>query len=431
MCPQRGCKMKRMPFEEAVCLLQPWYRDAELRAQRKRTWTSAVFVFGGRARLGIVFRLFVCYYIIIVSLIQVPMDMDLVKKGASAQESVTGMFGYDDDRRLAHDLTGALQTMLEALSNIPSHPARFTGVGLLFMVTYRTSVSYQKMIQARMIWSSIAASSRDLALVFSAYVKDTEMIERALRHIVLFCLSTRTWVRGDAVEQELLAAFLDERDLKEVSVEIGVFEEKALRRLTSKMLYRYQFENVSTPLVMLQRLREQVAAAIEEKKCGPWQMALESPIKSLESLYTECEMITSTNLPLGYVSQLRTAVIVYMMLLPFFIVNDLGWVTIVVSVFMIFVLVGLENLAVEVENAFGSDANDLPVERYCAEIAKDLRDILQRRRLPDAASVYPPTAAAEAPVEKLIPTGPSASSMDEKLLAAEACGMECSQALVA
>merc|ERR1719221_1981737 len=66
--------------------------------------------------------------------------------------------------------------------------------------------------------------------------------------------------------------------------------------------------------------------------------------------------------------------------MPFFLIKELGWFTIPICIFFCYVLLGLENLSAELENPFGYDANDLPLDHYSASIAMDVSEIIHRRR---------------------------------------------------
>merc|ERR1712118_493187 len=112
---------------------------------------------------------------------------------------------------------------------------------------------------------------------------------------------------------------------------------------------------------------------------GPFHMAMENNIKALGNILSAFERVLNTRITFAYISHLRTAVILYLGALPWFLVSPLRWATIPSVAFLAYVTIGLENLSMEIENPFGYDANDLPMDEFCAEIARDVRDIIQRR----------------------------------------------------
>jgi putative membrane protein len=65
------------------------------------------------------------------------------------------------------------------------------------------------------------------------------------------------------------------------------------------------------------------------------------------------------------------------MTLPFGYVFTLGYIVIPVVVFVFYVLASLELIAEEIENPFGTDANDLPLTQMCKNIQKHVGEIFQ------------------------------------------------------
>jgi putative membrane protein len=57
-------------------------------------------------------------------------------------------------------------------------------------------------------------------------------------------------------------------------------------------------------------------------------------------------------------------------------VFNLGYWVIPVVVFVFYVLASLELIAEEIEDPFGKDANDLPMQRLTETIQKNVREIL-------------------------------------------------------
>ena len=73
-----------------------------------------------------------------------------------------------------------------------------------------------------------------------------------------------------------------------------------------------------------------------------------------------CERILRTQMPLAYAIHLKQLLLLYCFLLPFQIVQSLGWWTGLISALVSFTLLGIEAIGLEIENPFGYDENDLP-----------------------------------------------------------------------
>lgn len=63
--------------------------------------------------------------------------------------------------------------------------------------------------------------------------------------------------------------------------------------------------------------------------------------------------------------------------MPFAFVNEFGYGVVPLITFVFYALVSLELIAEEIEDPFGSDSNDLPVDEICKNIKKGSADILR------------------------------------------------------
>jgi putative membrane protein len=104
-------------------------------------------------------------------------------------------------------------------------------------------------------------------------------------------------------------------------------------------------------------------------------------VQQLVDYMGSCERILLTPLPFAYVAHLRWALIVYAATLPLALVEGFGWWSLLAVFLIAWVLFGIEEIGVEIESPFGTDANDLPLERIVAGIDR----VLQEWRGRDAA----------------------------------------------
>jgi putative membrane protein len=90
-----------------------------------------------------------------------------------------------------------------------------------------------------------------------------------------------------------------------------------------------------------------------------------------------CERIHKTPLPFAYVVHLRRALLLYCFSLPTGLVNDFGWWTVPANLFVAYTFYGIEEIGVQIEDPFGTDDNDLPLERISASIDATLAGFIQ------------------------------------------------------
>ena len=117
---------------------------------------------------------------------------------------------------------------------------------------------------------------------------------------------------------------------------------------------------------------------MSEGACLPLHMAIENALKAIEQSIADAERLL-TPMPFTYVVHLRTFLFIYLMGLPFILVEDLGWLMLVAVSFLGYLMFGLENTAVQLENPFGTDCNHHPLDLYCLEVSQDLLHLLDLR----------------------------------------------------
>ncbi|KAJ3217611.1 hypothetical protein HDU67_007553 [Dinochytrium kinnereticum] len=95
---------------------------------------------------------------------------------------------------------------------------------------------------------------------------------------------------------------------------------------------------------------------------------------------TGMDRILSTRIPHAYGLHLRQVLVLYCLFLPFQVMAGLGWYVTPCMMLVSFVLFGIENLGLEIENPFGYDPNDLPLDRYCEGMKREVDDLIRTRR---------------------------------------------------
>ncbi|RIB08334.1 Bestrophin, RFP-TM, chloride channel-domain-containing protein [Gigaspora rosea] len=92
------------------------------------------------------------------------------------------------------------------------------------------------------------------------------------------------------------------------------------------------------------------------------------------------ERIGNTPIPTAYNVTLKQAVVLYVFALPFTVIGELGWFTIPTIFLIAFILFGILAVGSEIENPFGYDKNDLPLDDYCKDLEAEVRYL--QRHLP-------------------------------------------------
>jgi len=114
----------------------------------------------------------------------------------------------------------------------------------------------------------------------------------------------------------------------------------------------------------------------EGKMTGHELQTFSSEIQAFTDICGACERIKNTPIPFSYSLFIKKFIFFYVMTMPLGIVFSLGYYMIPVVIFVFYVLTSIELIAEEIEDPFGIDSNDLPLEKIADNIQVHVREIL-------------------------------------------------------
>lgn len=114
------------------------------------------------------------------------------------------------------------------------------------------------------------------------------------------------------------------------------------------------------------------------------QLQLETILTEFTQLQGRCERIKNTPLPRQYAFFTRLFVWIFVGLIPFGLVSELGWLTIPVSVLLSWIFITLEQVGDYTENPFEGGINDVPMSALCRTIELEGKEWLKEADLPKA-----------------------------------------------
>jgi len=233
--------------------------------------------------------------------------------------------------------------------DMPPTVHTLVGVALGLLLVFRTNASYDRFWEGRKMWGGIVNETRNLVRATRVLLdKDLDLHAVLARWTAAWCYSTMENLRGGrSVGPERLA--LPARDLDAALAAQHIPLHIAVRMST-----------------LLQQARER--GLISDFQ----QMTLDQNVQLLIDYMGACERIHKTPLPFAYVVHLRRALILYCFALPFVLVETFGWGAVAGTMFVAYVFFGIEEIGVEIEDPFGTDDNDLPLERICETIERNL-----------------------------------------------------------
>jgi len=227
-------------------------------------------------------------------------------------------------------------------------------LGLLLV--FRTNTAYERFWEGRRQWGNIINASRNLTRLMWTAIDEQTAADRqgkikAVNLVGAFAIATKQHLRHETfVElQPFLAPheYQELQSVQNVPLRIALWIESYLHQQhRCGQLSLYQLTYMDELLVLL--------------------------VDALGS----CERILKTPIPLAYAIHLKQLLLLYCLLLPFQLVDDLGWLTGPMVGLIAFTLFGVEEIGIEIENPFGRDLNDLPLDAICITMQQNIHDLI-------------------------------------------------------
>jgi len=240
---------------------------------------------------------------------------------------------------------------------VPLNPAPLTlfGFVLALFLGFRNNASYDRFWEGRKLWGALLNTARALtrqAMTLSNIKNDTISVHNFVNLLSAFVFALKHQLRGtDAYED--LKLRLNEDQLKIVE------------------------ESKYKPAVIMRLLAEWVQKAKDEGFLDSIQQGrFDENFDKLSDILGGCERLVSTPIPYSYRVLLHRTVYIYCFLLPFGFVDSLGWFTPLIVVFVAYTFVAFEAIADEIEEPFGTDANDLALNSMCIMIDETIHEMM-------------------------------------------------------
>ena len=238
---------------------------------------------------------------------------------------------------------------------IPLNPAPLTlfGFVLALFLGFRNNVSYDRFWEGRKLWGALLNISRSLtrqALTLKNS-KDDSSVSEFIKLLSSFIFALKHQLRRTDPYDDLKQR-LDENKLD----------------LIMKAKYK--------PIVIMRFMAEWVQKEKDQGKIDTIQQArFDENLDKLADVVGGCERIVSTPIPYSYRVLLHRTVYIYCSLLPFGLVDTLGWFMPFIVIFVAYTFVAFEAIADEIEDPFGTEANDLALNSMCNMIDETIHEL--------------------------------------------------------
>lgn len=236
-------------------------------------------------------------------------------------------------------------------SKNPTAMHSILGFVLSMLLVFRTNTAYDRWWEGRRIWGAMVNNSRNLALKLSVLVKDAKDREDIKHLISNYVFSTKNHLRDVYNQEEFTAT---------ESISLATFAGASHR-----------------PNIIAKSLYTKVYALHDQKLLsGDHLIILNKEIRSFTDNCGACERIKNTPIPYSYNIFLKKMIFLYIITLPLFFGAEFKYTTVPITMIVLYVFASIELIAEEIEDPFGFDDNDLPLDDICKRIKTNLTEIL-------------------------------------------------------
>lgn len=237
-------------------------------------------------------------------------------------------------------------------------PFSILGVAIAIFLGFRNNAGYARYVEARKLWGQLMIASRSLLREVKTTLPDSASVREFARLQIVFAHCLRMTLRKQP-QAEVLAHYLKTEDLQRVL---------ASNSPANRILL------IMGEWLAVQRRNGQLSDILF--------ISLNDRLNDISAVLAGCERIAYTPIPFAYTLILHRTVYLFCIMLPFALVVDLHYMTPFISVLISYTFISLDCLAEELEDPFGTENNDLPLDAICNAIEIDLLQMNDEAEIP-------------------------------------------------
>ncbi len=227
------------------------------------------------------------------------------------------------------------------------------GVVLSIFLGFKNSACYDRWWEARKTWGILIATSRP-------FDRDCRMLrqgrrQRVIQHVIVFANVLRDRLRHQTANPTEL-------------VETSGLTSQAISQL---------YQQANAPQYTLSLIQWELMQALKEGEISDIiYTQMNQHVAELSVVQTGCDRIATTPLPFAYSVLLNRTVYFFCFMLPFSLGSTLGLATPLLVGILAYTFLGLDALSSEIEEPFGKQSNDLPLDSMVRTIEIELLSTL-------------------------------------------------------
>jgi len=226
------------------------------------------------------------------------------------------------------------------------------GFVLSLLLVFRTNTAYDRWWEGRKMWGGFVNSSRNLAIKLNAMLEDKVIKERLKIMLGNYIGVVKDHLRNGVQIEEIVAC--DKYSVEDFT----------------------KADHVPNHIFKLFMI--EINELLKKKMISSEQLLfINEELRSFSDYLGACERIKKTPIPYSYSIFLKKIIFIYIASMPFGFAMEFGYWSIMIVALLFYVFGSIELLAEEIEDPFGTDANDLPTEQISITIRENLDEIMR------------------------------------------------------
>ena len=232
-------------------------------------------------------------------------------------------------------------------------------MAIAIFLGFKNNACYSRYVEARQLWGQLMIAARSLFREVKNTLPDDPHLGEFVRLQIAFAHCLRMTLRRQP-QADRLSGYLSAAQLRKV-MEANSPANRILLIMGEWLAVRRREGQLSDILFH----------------------SLNNRLNDMSAVLSGCERIATTPVPFAYTLILHRTVYLFCIMLPFALVVDLHYMTPFVSALISYTFISLDSLAEELEDPFGTAANDLPLNAMCNTIERNLLDMTGQHPLPE------------------------------------------------
>jgi putative membrane protein len=228
------------------------------------------------------------------------------------------------------------------------------GVILGLFLVLRTNTAYDRWWEGRKLWGTLVNDTRQLAIKMDAFLPKDMKEERSFFRMMI---GNVPYAMKEHLRDSILVG---EMDFPTEAAKKRIIKSPHRPNEIHLMLYEKASELCKSGVLAYEQL-----------------FILDKEMKGFTDTIGACERIKSTPIPYSYSMFIKKFLFVYAITLPVSFAWDFAYWAVPIVMLAFYFLVSVELIAEEIEDPFGSDINDLPLNSLSQKIRTNVYILLK------------------------------------------------------